>query len=198
MSEIQKRQGAYLPHWTKDGGAYFVTFRTADSLPREAVTRLKGELQTLKNKSQWQSLSLDDAERATRLNSEEYENLLDASHGACVLRRSDCAGIVAEALRYHAEKQYRLWAWCIMPNHVHAVVHPLEGEALPKIIQAWKSVSSRRIGKVLGHGGAFWQAEYYDHLIRNEAEFRRFVKYTLENPANAGLVGWKWVGAYES
>ena len=30
---IRIRQGAYLPHWTREGGIYFVTFRLADSLP---------------------------------------------------------------------------------------------------------------------------------------------------------------------
>ena len=30
---IHKRHGTFLPHWTRDGGAYAVTFRLADSLP---------------------------------------------------------------------------------------------------------------------------------------------------------------------
>lgn len=31
------RQGAYLPHWTRAGAIYSVTYRLADSLPKEVV-----------------------------------------------------------------------------------------------------------------------------------------------------------------
>jgi hypothetical protein len=41
--------------------------------------------------------------------------------------------------------------------------------------------------------GSFWQREYYDHLLRDEAEFRRAVRYVAENPAKAGPVDWPWV-----
>ena len=197
MNEIQKRQGAYLPHWTKEGGTYFVTFRTADSLPVEAVKELKSEASLLKNKSDWVALTPDEVARAGRLNSEQYERLLDNAFGACVLRHAECAKLVADALLYYAESQYRLWAWCVMPNHVHAVVRPHADVSLSAIVHGWKSVSSRRIGKVLGSGGVLWQAEYYDHLIRDETEFQHFVRYTLKNPATAGLIDWEWVGAFD-
>ena len=36
-STLQIRQGAYLPHWTRDGGIYAVTFRLADSLPHDVL-----------------------------------------------------------------------------------------------------------------------------------------------------------------
>ena len=40
---IRIRQGAYLPHWTREGGIYFVTFRLADSLPQAVVKAWKAE-----------------------------------------------------------------------------------------------------------------------------------------------------------
>jgi hypothetical protein len=36
----------YLPHIVKPGATYFVTFRLADSLPREVLAKLEAELQT--------------------------------------------------------------------------------------------------------------------------------------------------------
>ena len=36
--QIQRRKGAYLPHWTREGDTYAVTFRLADALPK-AVQR---------------------------------------------------------------------------------------------------------------------------------------------------------------
>jgi REP element-mobilizing transposase RayT len=44
---IQKRQGAYLPHWTADQATYFVTFRLGDSLPQHIVDAYKRERDAL-------------------------------------------------------------------------------------------------------------------------------------------------------
>ena len=38
-----------------------------------------------------------------------------------------------------------------------------------------------------GDGGTFWQPEYYDHLIRDEADLFHAVEYVLNNPLAAGL-----------
>lgn len=195
---INKRKGSYLPHWTRDAAIYFITFRTADSLPKQAVEKLKEELRLLDRKEHWQDLTPEELARQSRLKSEAYQKILDNCCGACVLRRGDCASEVASAMQYFAEQRYRLWAWCVMPNHAHAVVQPFEGHALPEIMKAWKSYSSRQINKLLGTKGVFWQPEYYDHLVRDEGEFEHYVRYTLDNPVAAGLREWKWVGRFET
>jgi len=40
---IQKRQGAYLPHWSSDGRIYDVCFRLVDSLPASVLEKWKFE-----------------------------------------------------------------------------------------------------------------------------------------------------------
>ena len=37
---VERRAGAYLPHWRYEGGVYAVTFRLGDSLPRVALARI--------------------------------------------------------------------------------------------------------------------------------------------------------------
>lgn len=81
-----------------------------------------------------------------------------------------------------------------MPNHVHAVFKARAGFSLRRILHGWKSFTANQCNKILGRTGPFWMEESYDRLIRDEDELRRFVNYTLENPAKAGLVSWKWVG----
>jgi hypothetical protein len=46
---------------------------------------------------------------------------------------------------------------------------------------------------MLGTQGEFWQREYYDHLIRDETDFDRIIKYIADNPAKANLQDWQWV-----
>jgi REP element-mobilizing transposase RayT len=195
--QIQVRQGAYLPHWTREGATYFITYRTADSLPATAIEKLQVELRILDRKLEWGELTPEEEARKSALKSDAYLRMLDNCYGACVLRRDDCAEVACNALSHFAEVQYRLWAWCIMPNHVHAVVQPFAGFELSRILHGWKSVSSRRIGKLIGQKGTFWQSEYYDRLVRDDAEFAYYVQYTLENPAAAGLRNWKWAGKWQ-
>jgi REP element-mobilizing transposase RayT len=94
--------------------------------------------------------------------------------------------------RFDGEK-YRLFAWCLMPNHVHVVVQPIASFRLAEILHSWKSYSGQMANRMLRRTGAFWQREYYDHLIRDGDELGKAIRYTAENPVKARLVDWPWV-----
>jgi REP element-mobilizing transposase RayT len=100
---------------------------------------------------------------------------------------------VASALCHFDGQRYRLFAWCIMPNHVHVVVRILPNWTPASILHSWKSFTAKRANQVLRSHEAFWQREYYDHLIRDEGEFVRSIRYVAENPAKARLENWPWV-----
>jgi REP element-mobilizing transposase RayT len=121
---------------------------------------------------------------------EEYS---DRGLGGCFLRDPRIGELVANALHFWQGKRYRLVAWCVMPNHVHVVCRLLPGQELSKVVLGWKSFAARRANEILGRGGAFWQREYYDRLIRNGDELERAVRYVVHHPERAGLKGWKWV-----
>ena len=110
------------------------------------------------------------------------------------LAQPENANRVVTALTKFDSQRLHLGAYAVMPNHVHAVVQPVPGFELPSILHSWKSFTANKANKLLGRSGAFWQAEYYDHLIRDESEFQHYVKYTRDNPAVAGLMDWPWVG----
>jgi REP element-mobilizing transposase RayT len=193
---IHKRHGANLPHWTAEGATYFVTFRLADSLPESAVQKLKAEQATLERQFDRAAtrLSAEDLIRRSKLKSEVFLKLLDENLGECLLQGDDIAALAAGALQHFDKQRYLNYAWCVMPNHVHVVVQPMPGFSLASIMHSWKSFTATKANKLLGRTGAFWQTEYYDHLIRDDAEFEHYVNYTRENPMVAGLVDWKWVG----
>jgi len=68
------------------------------------------------------------------------ERWLDAGHGACILRRHDCAEIVAEALRYFDAQRALMISSVVMPNHVHAVFVQHPSWPLEKLLRSWKSL----------------------------------------------------------
>ena len=80
-----------------------------------------------------------------------------------------------------------------MPNHVHVVFRPFEGEHLDRILHSWKSYTAHVAFSIVGTK-TLWAREYYDRVIRDERHFGNAVAYVRNNPGKAGLVGWRWVG----
>ena len=199
QATIHKRKGAYLPHWTRDGATYAVTFRLADSLPQPVLDAWLVERRDIVRTAtqMGRPLSEHEQERLNELHCERVEAYLDSGHGGCWLRQPAIAQIVVDALRHFDGQRYRMHAWCIMPNHVHLIVEPLPCHALPLLLHSWKSFTAKAANRILGRAGEFWQAEYYDHLIRGEDDYVHALRYLLDNPIKAGLAGWPWTWSRE-
>ncbi len=194
--ELHIRHGAYLPHWTKSGSIYAVNFRLVDALPLQVLETWRAERNALVTHARRQNrpLTRHEAEELDRLHSERVEKYLDAGHGECWLKIDAIASMVVDALRHFNGDRYRLLAWCVMPNHVHAVVQPNSGVELPQILHSWKRHVARQANLILNRSGEFWQAEYFDHLIRDEDDLRHAVEYAWSNPQQAGIENWPWRG----
>ena len=185
------RQGARLPHWTlTHGGIYAVMFRLGDSLPKTVLERFVREREALQRNS---NMTAEETDRLAHLQSEKIEAYLDAGSGACWLDRDDIAELMAKALTHFNGVRYRLHAWCVMPNHVHVLVEPLAGNGLIAIVHSWKSFVAHGANRILKRSGTFWQAKYYDHLIRDASDYAHAVVYIEQNPLKAGLMNWRWV-----
>jgi REP element-mobilizing transposase RayT len=54
---------------------------------------------------------------------------------------------------------------------------------LPKIVRGLKTFSSKQINEIRKSSAVrLWQRNYYEHIIRNEAELDRARRYIIENP----------------
>ena len=75
--------------------------------------------------------------------------------------------------------------YVIMPNHFHMILVFSEAKdpvlSLSRVIQQTK----RRVSK--SQGGTIWQAHYYDHVIRDEADFKAVWEYIDNNPTKWSL-----------
>ncbi len=194
-AELKIRHGARLPHWTMEGSTYAITFRLGDSLPKKVLDVWQSEREDIVKtaRTMGRPLSAHEEKRLDYLYSEKVGKYLDAAHGECWMKDDRIARLVAGALKQFHGERYTLLAWCVMPNHVHVVVKPLPGHDLPHILHSWKSFTAHEANKILKRHGRFWGEEYYDHLIRDEADYRRSVQYVLDNPSRAGLKNWKWL-----
>jgi REP element-mobilizing transposase RayT len=188
-----------LPHWEVEGAVYLVTFRLADSLPKQALQKLDWERKDILATASQMSRALTATERRKmgQLQARRLERILDAGAGECLLRNTSIARVVVNALKAFNGSRYRLFAWCVMPNHVHVLFQTIGKVSLTGILHSWKSYSAKAANQILGRNGEFWQREYHDHLIRNTTEFDRATRYIMENPNKAGLKNWPWVWAWK-
>ncbi|RME72814.1 MAG: hypothetical protein D6781_01615 [Verrucomicrobia bacterium] len=175
-----------LPHRDQTGATAFVTFRLADSLPKERLAAWFREQQTFieTHPKPWDART---AETYRRRFPERLESWLDEAHGECLLRDPVAADIIEEALRHFDGERYILDTYVIMPNHVHVLVKPLPGHTLRQIIHTWKSYTARRINEALGRTGSVWQEESFDHLVRSAKKLQHFRDYIAQNPGRASL-----------
>lgn len=185
-----------LPHWQQKGAVYFVTFRLADAVPHHLRTQWESEREA------WLSVhpqpwSAEVEREFHNRFSGALERWLDAGHGSCVLRRPDCAAVVAEALRYFDGERIAQIALVVMPNHVHAVFVLNPGWPLEKIILSWKGFTARRINPLIRRTGNFWQRDYFDRLVRDGRHLANCMRYIRCNPVKAGLHTGEFV-LYES
>jgi len=208
MSQFDYQQSYYrnLPHIQPPGATFFVTFRLAGSLPQNVIEQWQRERQWLlhvaKTKPSHHEKVKADFERVWFA---KFERILDgAGVGPVWLRNKRVAAIIDESLHYRDGKVYRLDAFSIMANHVHAVVKPLpivreedhEYHALSSIMHSLKGYTSFKCNRILGREGEFWAHESYDHYIRDATERQKTIAYVLNNPLKAGYVkhwqDWKW------
>ena len=164
-----------------------ITFRLYDSLPKEVIEEIKLKLDIKKEDSSYNSSQY----QRLRQKIAEYE---DAGYGQCFLRDERIAAVMQNTLKHFDGERYQLICWCIMPNHVHVLIEVNEGWSLSRIMHGWRSYTANEANRILGRTGKFWMEEYYDRYIRNDNHLQKTINYILNNPANAGLDGWPWVG----
>lgn len=120
--EVTRRN---LPHWEQPGVCYFLTFRTADSLPAEVMEGWRRERDCWlrghgvdPEDEDWHAMleMLPEREHHEfhRTFSRKMHEMLDAGHGACLLKRIELREIVAEALRHFDEERYLLGGYADM------------------------------------------------------------------------------------
>ena len=164
-----------------------ITFRLYDSLPKEVIEEIKLKLDINEDDDFCDSIQY----QRLRQKIAEYE---DAGYGQCFLRDKRIAAIMQDTLKHFDGERYQLICWCIMPNHVHVLIEVNEGWSLSRIMHGWRSYTAKEANRILGRTGKFWMEEYYDRYIRDDNHLQKTINYILNNPANAGLDEWPWVG----
>ena len=91
-----------------------------------------------------------------------------------------------------------VWAYCLMPNHVHLICVPATADALGRAVGEAHRRYALRVNKREGWTGYLWQGRFASYPM-DEAHLRAAARYVERNPVAAGLVrrarDWRWSSA---
>ena len=80
-----------------------------------------------------------------------------------------------------------VYAYCLMPDHVHLLAAMTSRESITSAVKAWKSLCYRERHR-RGNPARFWQRSFFDRAIRDDANVLEVAMYVLGNPVRDGLV----------
>ena len=145
----------------------------------------------------------------------EYDYLLDENREVVLLADQRLGAMIRRQLLSRSDDGYRLLAYAVMPNHVHAVMEfvqtpkeageePTEGRdvfatcsdeepdeksPLVDFLRQFKSETATEGFALLDDGRELkWHNGTFDFWIRTEAELEAVIDYIAQNPVAAGLV----------
>ena len=89
--------------------------------------------------------------------------------------------VVQELMALQAEGRSETLCYVVMPDHLHWLM-VLQTGTLSEAVKLLKGRSAHAIGQ------SVWQANYYDHAVRDDEDLRRMARYIVANPLRANLV----------
>jgi putative transposase len=105
-----------------------------------------------------------------------------------------------EKLLFQTRKQQQipLLAYCLMPNHWHLIVWPVNDGDLSRFMHYLTGTHAQRwnVQRQLSGFGAVYQGRFKAVAIQSDSHYLRACRYVEQNPLRAGLVGavseWRW------
>ncbi|MFT3685063.1 MAG: class I tRNA ligase family protein [Phycisphaerales bacterium] len=100
--------------------------------------------------------------------------------------------VVLDACYFWNTKKAYVYSVTVMPDHVHVILRPMAREdgtchTLGELMHGIKSFTSHEINKLRGTSGVLWQDEWFDRIIRDDAEYDEKCEYVAQNAVRKGL-----------
>ena len=94
--------------------------------------------------------------------------------------------------------EVEIWAWCLMPNHLHLILVPSDADGLRRALSRVHRIYAGIIQTRRKRSGHFWQGRF-GAVAMDEAYLAAALRYVSLNPVRARLVeraqDWRWSSA---
>lgn len=91
--------------------------------------------------------------------------------------------------------EVEVWAWCLMPNHVHLILVPSDADGLRRALSRVHRIYAGIVQARRKRSGHFWQGRF-GAVAMDEAHLAAALRYVSLNPVRARLVAraqdWNW------
>jgi putative transposase len=104
------------------------------------------------------------------------------------LEHSDYAKYLELIGHYKRRYCFKLFGYCLMPNHVHAIVQPKEAKDISIFMQCLTQTYTNWFNAKYKKVGHLWQGRYKNMIILKDEYFLECVSYIEKNPVRAGIV----------
>lgn len=95
-----------------------------------------------------------------------------------------------------ARYDIKIFTYCLMPNHFHMVIVPIQAEELSKGMQWLMTSHVRRYHRHYESSGHIWHGRFKSFIIQEDNHLLTVLRYVEGNPVRAGLVNsakdWLW------
>lgn len=90
--------------------------------------------------------------------------------------------------RYKKKYQFKLFAFCLMPNHVHLLIKVSEQGSISKIMQSITVAHTRYYNEKYRRCGHVWQGRFNSPVVSEDDHFFNVMRYIEQNPVRAKMV----------
>jgi putative transposase len=136
--------------------------------------------------------------------SEHVYHVLNRGNGGAAVFTKDGDYRAFLTLLADAKTRYpvKIFAFCLMPNHLHLVLQSSTGAVLSHFMQWCFTSHVRRYHRHQQTHGHVWQGRFKSFLIQQDVYLLTVLRYVLRNPVRAGLVShtyeWPWSSRHYS
>lgn len=97
-------------------------------------------------------------------------------------------GYLATLAEFKGVFGVKVYAWCLMTNHVHLLLEPSNGTGLALLMKRLSARQTRYRNRLERRSGTLWEGRYKSSLVQTDQHLLACCRYIELNPVRARLV----------
>lgn len=101
----------------------------------------------------------------------------------------DCHYYLSNLKEWKEALNIKLYAWCLMTNHIHLIVEPMEeAGSLSEMMKRINGRQTAYVNRLEGRSGSLWEGRFKASPIQRDNYLLSCCRYVELNPVRAGMV----------